>query len=660
MAFETYKGITRNSGSIAAGGNALDANFTEIANRIGPVNFAAVINPWKGNDSANGFYKGSRWINTVSGYIFDCIDDTPGAAVWVQHVGLDSSGLIPDRLIPKITPGKVARVPDANTLGLYPFDGDPYDLKRLHDATLVATPGYANPIGGVPGRALSLNGTTQYVTIAGQLDAPTSAGFTIGLRVRPAVSYAAATARLLTKFWEDTFFGPGVVDWLDIYVNNGRINVSFYPHSATQTLLTSIYSGFGVGDEVDVVFSHGPPGSALWVNGNLDTWQPILGVPSTSASVQPFVLGAYYNATQGLSNLFHGDFDDVWVRSGQALPEEIHAFHNGTPYVAGSEESGRWATVSRNALLSGSGGSNWDADSADEPTNTVLLSDGVTRIAAYTGWSNAVHHNGIGLATVTFDGTRETWTRRGTTPVVGLGHGGEAGDTNAPWLVKGTAAHPSRLYLYYMAGYGSTAGIKLATSDDDGVTWSAQGVVLPSPAWTDGIIANPGVYIDPRDGQWYMTFAALVSGVYKTGIARCTKADGTTWIADDRGVVTVTGFNGASQLVAVRTLAYVAGKWRGWGHFGANGNLPTFVGRIDSDDLRTWDFTGPAGATIFPNGETVGSGTANQIADAVLEEYGGFVHIRNDLDFDDSGVSGNFYGSIVGRSWRGTLEALVS
>src|SRR3954466_13775741 len=84
MSFETYKGVKRRAGgSTGAGGQALDSNFTEIPNRIGPCNYTAVSDPGPTNDSATGFAVGSRWINTSTLRIFDCLVDSPGAAVWI-------------------------------------------------------------------------------------------------------------------------------------------------------------------------------------------------------------------------------------------------------------------------------------------------------------------------------------------------------------------------------------------------------------------------------------------------------------------------------------------------------------------------------------------------------------------------------------------------
>lgn len=74
-----------------AGGQALNTNFTEIANRIGPVNYSATSDPTSANHAPN-YYVGSFWINISTGSVFMCIASNISSATWAQL----GSGTTPD------------------------------------------------------------------------------------------------------------------------------------------------------------------------------------------------------------------------------------------------------------------------------------------------------------------------------------------------------------------------------------------------------------------------------------------------------------------------------------------------------------------------------------------------------------------------------------
>ena len=46
-------------------------------------NFAAAVDPVAGDDNLDGYEIGSRWFNTTLDKVFDCVDASTGAAVWV-------------------------------------------------------------------------------------------------------------------------------------------------------------------------------------------------------------------------------------------------------------------------------------------------------------------------------------------------------------------------------------------------------------------------------------------------------------------------------------------------------------------------------------------------------------------------------------------------
>lgn len=47
-------------------------------------NFESAVDPTASNDRTQNYSIGSRWINTVSGHEFVCVNDTATAAVWVR------------------------------------------------------------------------------------------------------------------------------------------------------------------------------------------------------------------------------------------------------------------------------------------------------------------------------------------------------------------------------------------------------------------------------------------------------------------------------------------------------------------------------------------------------------------------------------------------
>ena len=42
------------------------------------------VDPTVNDDSSNDFFTGNEWENTVSGVLFECLDDSVGAAVWAN------------------------------------------------------------------------------------------------------------------------------------------------------------------------------------------------------------------------------------------------------------------------------------------------------------------------------------------------------------------------------------------------------------------------------------------------------------------------------------------------------------------------------------------------------------------------------------------------
>lgn len=81
----TYKGMSvRTPDPTGEAGLAWQNNFKELADRVGPCNFAAVVAPGVTNDTDEDYEVGSLWYDTVAGKLYWCADNTDGAAVWVD------------------------------------------------------------------------------------------------------------------------------------------------------------------------------------------------------------------------------------------------------------------------------------------------------------------------------------------------------------------------------------------------------------------------------------------------------------------------------------------------------------------------------------------------------------------------------------------------
>ena len=84
----TYKGMTVCSPTTGAAGGALTDNFRELSDRIGPSNYTATSAPAANHDISQGYYVGSRWIDTVNQIEYVCLDNTLGSAVWTPTSNL--------------------------------------------------------------------------------------------------------------------------------------------------------------------------------------------------------------------------------------------------------------------------------------------------------------------------------------------------------------------------------------------------------------------------------------------------------------------------------------------------------------------------------------------------------------------------------------------
>jgi hypothetical protein len=77
-----YKGLTIANTPTGLAGIRLNDNFSTLIDNAPKCNYSAITDPGITNDLSEGYYAGSRWINTSSNEEFTCLDNINGAAVW--------------------------------------------------------------------------------------------------------------------------------------------------------------------------------------------------------------------------------------------------------------------------------------------------------------------------------------------------------------------------------------------------------------------------------------------------------------------------------------------------------------------------------------------------------------------------------------------------
>ena len=86
--WQTYKGLSVPDTTTGDAGTNLKNDLTTLADRDGgAVNFTATSDPGASNDLGQGYYPGSRWLNTTTKKMWTCVDNTTSAAVWSQGGG---------------------------------------------------------------------------------------------------------------------------------------------------------------------------------------------------------------------------------------------------------------------------------------------------------------------------------------------------------------------------------------------------------------------------------------------------------------------------------------------------------------------------------------------------------------------------------------------
>jgi hypothetical protein len=414
--------------------------------------------------------------------------------------------------------------PGADSVALWKLDDAAgvavLDATGSHTLTLVNAPTWGGYDGGYnperrPGSFLSFNGTDEYATNATAL-ASARPALTIALRFR----WDAAPAP-----------GERVMHWLGKRTGAGSDTyyrgLSLWHADGIGTRL-SLYLGTALDDDAtvnldgpllrrasldadalgvwfDVVLVSGPAGTKLYTGGVLDASDDTLLVPwEVGDGVTPLAFGAAYESSA--SNYGQVSVDDVridarqWSR-GEAVayaerrtfePAET-AYHRLTPVGAILTPSQAWEQYT----TPGTGACQefeWSPFGEATPTGYYVA-----------GYSEGTYAKAVWANVAALEaGTAPTKTQ-----ILGNGAGGYAGDV----------FHASRQFEldgqrhFYFSSHPSTGDLTLATSDDDGVTWTTQEAIAASVgAWftnagnSVAIVRGGKVYVlvegQDADGIW--------------------------------------------------------------------------------------------------------------------------------------------------------------
>lgn len=135
-----------------SGGFTLHSSFGE---------FEKAVNPTVNDDAADGFYKGSLWINTATGQAFICLDATIGAAIWQKFSAAagatdtsenidwdgDSTQTPPTRQVGNIMTFEMRKTPVKSVIGhsLFPNEANLTVNPTLQIPFIVVTTGTGTP-----------------------------------------------------------------------------------------------------------------------------------------------------------------------------------------------------------------------------------------------------------------------------------------------------------------------------------------------------------------------------------------------------------------------------------------------------------------------------------------------------------------------------------
>ena len=513
---------------------------------------------------------------------------------------------------------------DANTLCLIHFDdgsgSSPVDATGTYTPSVVSgPPTWSGSDGGMwggtnkqfaTGSYVTLNGSSQYVSVPGLLDTWPAQGTIEGWWKSPP-SYSG-NPRIFSKWnaapgsnggidlaWDSGGYGPAGALYF------GIDNVNGYMERPSQTIVAANTWYY-----IAVTWTGGE--YSLYINGQKDADVNNNGLQPATGSANPFYLGAY----PGGITLSACSFDEWRVSNVCRLPEEIRANYLRRAYMKGMEESGRWGMCTRADSLS--------------PSNTegaIVIEPSVIADSAVPGYRMTYTGSGLDVATSP-DGM--TWTRQGSTGVTG----------NGSCLIKSGSTY----YVYWLNGYAGAS--MYYSSSTNGVTFTGSTVVIANgaQAWLSGV-SNMCVVYDAANSRYIMGLSNFdLSGkTCRTGFATAATLPNswTLWSGNP-----ATGLQFGSGLYSPRSLNFDAnGDLHMWGHVSHDNNLiPTEIyhykltaANVAANNFNSWDKL--TGSPVFPlAGETFSGGAADQTADPVLVDMGTQVVMYYDFDRNTAGA----------------------
>lgn len=309
-----------------------------------------------------------------------------------------------------------------------------------------------------------------------------------------------------------------------------------------------------------------------------------------------------------------GDVNTQFGVAGLNASAQLPSSLFSTPIGTIAEQS-RWVKYASNPVVSPSFA--YEENALEEPN--VIFEDGVFKMWYSAGWMNQA----LAYATSS-DGL--AWTKYGTTPILGQGHGGVSGIVRCTTVIK-----IDGVYRLYFADANPAANLKYSTSTD-GLVWSAPTTVVANSAISGiGGWANTAVFRDPS-GVWYMLLEGFVTATSSWNIYLLTSLDGSSWSflnssnpLSSLQIVAGGMYGGANIPVPYK----INGYYHLWYHASTSApNLPTNIYHAYSSDLINWTVVTPKPALSF-------SGTGyeiDQVADACVIEALGKTWLFYDAD----------------------------
>ena len=192
--------------------------------------------------------------------------------------------------------------------------------------------------------------------------------------------------------------------------------------------------------------------------------------------------------------------------------------------------------------------------SAETPTESL---NGVAAALADDGTVVAGVHGSFGIALARGTLTGDDLALAAITPEPALtrGEAGTFDDTavRSPDLVLDAVAGQWR--MYYEGREGETGRIALATSSDEGLTWTREGVVLSTGAagaWDDAIVGEPSVVFD--GDSWHLWYLGSDGSRFRIGYA--SSDDGIAWNRYTEDDISVPVFEGGGLSFALDDAAH--------------------------------------------------------------------------------------------------------